>query len=186
MGRGEGTSYATALVGGAAACWLSHHGRDALIAKYGLANVPIVFKEVLMGSGVRKPPGWDTTTAGAGILDARALLATPLPAMARAAGLRGLGARGDLPSRSPMELLARHVPGVSAATLRRALVRNLGTTDAGLDRALAEHFEEISFHVATNVGFRAALSPAPVRARLASRPSARPPALSRALKEALA
>lgn len=54
---GSGTSYAVATTAGACALWLAHHGRDALITRYGKGQIASVFKEVLMTHGVDTPPG---------------------------------------------------------------------------------------------------------------------------------
>jgi len=80
-GRGHGTSYATAMVAGAACLWLQHHGREELLASYGPRGLVTVFKQILTtpGKGVRQPNGWDTERWGAGILDAQGLLTTDLP-----------------------------------------------------------------------------------------------------------
>lgn len=74
-----GTTIASALTAGAAALWLSHHGRDALIARYGPEGTVHVFRQLLRQSA-RTPEGWPVRTHGAGILDARALLLAELPA----------------------------------------------------------------------------------------------------------
>src|SRR5262245_5870576 len=78
--QGSGSSFGTAMVAGIAALWLSHHGRDALIARYGRPGVPRVFRHLLATAGVRVPAGWDTARHGAGIVDANALLSAALPA----------------------------------------------------------------------------------------------------------
>ena len=72
---GQGTSFATALLAGVAACWLSHHGRDALIA--GLSHGETLqtrFRRLLRDTA-RVPPGFDTDRYGAGIVDADAFIA---------------------------------------------------------------------------------------------------------------
>lgn len=77
--RQHGTSYAVATLAGAAALWLGHHGRDQIIARVGRTNVQRAFTQLLTGPGRRIPPEWDDRF-GAGIVDAAALLAAPLPA----------------------------------------------------------------------------------------------------------
>ena len=78
VSRTSGTSFATTNTAGVAAMWLSHHGRGALIARYALENVPIVFARVLRESCV-KFPGWKEGKFGAGLVDAFRTLDAPLP-----------------------------------------------------------------------------------------------------------
>ena len=78
VSRTSGTSFATTNTAGVAAMWLSHHGRDSLIARYALENVPIVFARVLRESCV-KFPGWKEGKFGAGLVDAFRTLDAPLP-----------------------------------------------------------------------------------------------------------
>jgi len=78
---GQGTSYAVAQLSGIAACWLAHHGRDALIARLppGM-KLQHLFRRALRASA-RKPAGFDTTRYGAGIVNAEALLAQSVEAI---------------------------------------------------------------------------------------------------------
>ena len=73
VSRSSGTSYAAAQVAGVAALWLAHHGRSTLVGRYGAANVPVVFKELLTTQGFRWPSSgtWDTSNLGVGLVDAR-------------------------------------------------------------------------------------------------------------------
>ena len=78
VGQGQGTSFAVALTAGVAACWLAHHGRDALIqeaAKRGEA-LQTMFRRLLRATA-RRPGNWDSGEMGAGIVDADALLRAP-------------------------------------------------------------------------------------------------------------
>ncbi|MFN3641329.1 MAG: DNA/RNA non-specific endonuclease [Gemmobacter sp.] len=78
VGGGQGTSFATAQLAGVAACWLAHHGRDALIARLPRGmTLQALFHRALRASA-RRPAGFDTARFGAGIVDARALLALDL------------------------------------------------------------------------------------------------------------
>ncbi len=77
-GVGSGTSYATALTAGVAALWLSFHGRDNLVDKYGEENLVAVFRYMLQQTS-RTPPDWNNRRYGPGIVNAYALLNTPLP-----------------------------------------------------------------------------------------------------------
>jgi len=74
-----GSSYATALVAGVAALWLSYHGgRHKLAEIYGYSRVPLVFNQLLRQSCFQ-PPGWDKNNWGVGIVDAYELLKAKLP-----------------------------------------------------------------------------------------------------------
>lgn len=77
--RHHGTSFAVAHVAGAAALWLAHHGREALIKRYGRHRLQAVFLHLIATRGRRRPGGWDGRNYGAGVLDAEALLKAPLP-----------------------------------------------------------------------------------------------------------
>jgi hypothetical protein len=82
MGQGEGTSHATAAVAGIAALWLSFHGRDSLLARYGKPLLPFAFQFLLCGTADASPKWVDEGHGGfgAGIANADALLAqTDLP-----------------------------------------------------------------------------------------------------------
>jgi subtilisin family serine protease len=79
LSRHHGTSFAVAHVAGAAALWLSHHGREALIERYGRHRLQAVFLHLIATRGHRRPGGWDEQNFGVGILDAEALLEATLP-----------------------------------------------------------------------------------------------------------
>jgi subtilisin family serine protease len=74
--KGDGTSYATAMVAGAAALWLTFH-RDRLGPYAGWRTVE-AFRHCLKRSA-RRPDNWEPRLWGAGILDVDALLGTELP-----------------------------------------------------------------------------------------------------------
>lgn len=87
---GQGTSFAAAIVAGAAALWLSAHGRQAVLAEALSRGVSVqsLFRAGLKASA-RRPADWDEDF-GAGILDAAALVALPLqsiPAKAQEAAI---------------------------------------------------------------------------------------------------
>lgn len=75
IGAGQGTSFSAALVAGAAALWLSHHGRAACIAEARGRGVSLqrLFRAALRATA-RRPARWQTGSFGPGILDAKALL----------------------------------------------------------------------------------------------------------------
>ena len=81
ISAGQGTSYATALVAGAAACWLSAHGREKVVAVARQRGITVcsLFGAALRATA-RRPQGWDGDL-GAGVLDALALLQLPLDAI---------------------------------------------------------------------------------------------------------
>jgi hypothetical protein len=76
--RDSGTSFACAGTAGVAALWISHHGRQTLVDKYGASGIPAVFKQLLQGH-CTVPDGWDTDNYGPGIVNAFDLLTAPLP-----------------------------------------------------------------------------------------------------------
>lgn len=78
---GNGTSYATAMVSGAAALWHALH-RDALAREYDKPWHVVEAFKLCARSTARKPPGWNGGAFGEGILDVLALLEAPLPAAA--------------------------------------------------------------------------------------------------------
>ena len=78
-GYGDGTSFATPQVAGAAALWLLHH-RERLLARYPQSWMRVeAFKKLLKKSADDIGGTWDKANYGAGILDARALLEESLP-----------------------------------------------------------------------------------------------------------
>lgn len=76
---GQGTSFATALVAGIAALWLSHHGHDQVVAAARArgTSVQVLFRSAIRATA-RKPDPWDSDDFGPGIIDAAALLDRPL------------------------------------------------------------------------------------------------------------
>ncbi len=76
---GQGTSYAVALTAGCAALWLEYFGLPAVKAEArgrGI-NVQELFRAAIVDTA-HAPHGWDHGRMGAGIVDARDLLALPL------------------------------------------------------------------------------------------------------------
>ncbi len=73
--KGQGTSFATALTAGVAASWLSHHGRDALlaIATKNQRTLQDMFRNLLIHSARTPAAGWRTDMFGAGIVNALGL-----------------------------------------------------------------------------------------------------------------
>ena len=77
-GVGDGTSFATPQVAGTAAMWLAHH-KQAIDTAYPVRWQRVAAFLSLLKSTAHVPAGWAVNTRGAGILDAGALLAAPLP-----------------------------------------------------------------------------------------------------------
>ncbi|WP_242055285.1 MULTISPECIES: S8 family peptidase [Nostocales] len=75
---GTGTSLCTPQVAGVAALWLSYHGRDQLIQRYGAEKIPFIFNQILRDS-CEKFPTWQPNKFGEGIVNAEKVLAAPLP-----------------------------------------------------------------------------------------------------------
>jgi subtilisin family serine protease len=78
-GVGDGTSFATPHVAGTAALWLAHH-KSAIASAYPARWQRVAAFLALLKTTARIPTDWSVNTRGAGILDAGALLAAPLPA----------------------------------------------------------------------------------------------------------
>ncbi|MEI8025706.1 MAG: S8 family serine peptidase [Pseudomonadota bacterium] len=77
-GESAGTSDATAMTSGIATLWLSYHGREALLARYGRSNLSERFRQLVESKGVWRPQDWPKIGYGAGIVDADKVLAAPL------------------------------------------------------------------------------------------------------------
>lgn len=77
-GVGDGTSFATPQVAGAAAMWLAHHAAE-IDGMYPEKWQRIAAFLMLLKDTARVPPGWNQNTRGAGLLNAGALLSATLP-----------------------------------------------------------------------------------------------------------
>ena len=76
--QGSGTSFSAPLVAGVAALWLSYHGREKLIERYGAEKIPFIFNQLLRDT-CDKFPTWKPNRFGSGIVNTQKLLAAPLP-----------------------------------------------------------------------------------------------------------
>jgi serine protease len=171
--QGSGTSFAVASVAGVAALWLTRHGRQNLIDTYGKANLARVFREMLVRDGVRTPPGWDTESFGAGIVDAAKLLAAPLPAAVPAV----MAARKRMPAAPGARRLAeiaRLFPDLDAAEVRVGVAALLRTPDAEMEDVLAEVGRELAVRLAIEPTERDRVRELARRRRGRRRPRARP------------
>ena len=155
--RSSGTSYATATTAGAAALWLSYHGRDSLVDKYGRENLASVFKEVLLSRGVTRPAGWKTDEVGAGLLSVAKLLDAPLPKLARAAGIRRLTARGRGVRRESFDEIADFLPGVDRGLVRQGVLGLFDAEESDLPDILDRYGSELAYHLALDPAARRAV-----------------------------
>ena len=91
-----GTSYATAITAGACALWQAYHGREWLLdpANCGPELIFKLFKEILKRS-THKPPGWDSTKRGVGVLDVEARSESPCRPRPRSSPSRTTSAMAD-------------------------------------------------------------------------------------------
>lgn len=148
--RSSGTSYAAAHVAGIASLWLAHHGRGNLVMKYGVADVPAVFKELLTTAGVTgTPAAWPDDELGAGIANAQALLAEPLPPSVHAAGMRvRRGTRTA--TESDFERIASYFPKADPDRVRAWLAHEFGVSQRALPATLARLGGELAFHLTSD------------------------------------
>jgi thermitase len=163
--RGSGTSFAVATTAGAAALWVSFHGSNNLVSRYGAAQIARVFKSLLQ-STCRTPPGWDTANFGPGIVDARALLAAPLPDAPPARKLRDPQRAAIAMDATGLETFVHLMPDIPRAQIERGLAAILHVSDRELVRALQDVGDELAFQLVMNPPLENAV-------RLAGLPSAR-------------
>lgn len=78
INQGDGTSFSAPFIAGVAALWLSYHGRDQLIQKYGAEKIPFIFNQILRDS-CEKFPTWKPNRFGEGLVNAEKVLDSPLP-----------------------------------------------------------------------------------------------------------
>ncbi len=117
----SGTSYSVAATAGAAALWLSLHGREALIARYGRSGLASVFQQLVRQTASR----WHRLPRqgfGAGVLDIEALLKADLAGVRPANRLAASAPRArpfsSLPDSFDAEIAFHHAlsPRRGAAT----------------------------------------------------------------------
>jgi len=117
---GDGTSFATAEVAGAAALWIAFHGRGALTAAQQGATRQALFAAVLRAAS--DPPEEWPPSYGAGIVKLDVLLRQPLDRARRTAEARS-GARDT----APLDVLSTTTgipPGELAGLLQRSFAED--------------------------------------------------------------
>ena len=164
VSRGYGTSFAVAAVAGVAALWLSYHGREKLIERYGAEKIPFIFNQILRTT-CEEMPAWEQGSFGAGLVNARSVLAAPLPDdvnfpltptafafqthVALDSGSFETFAHMFQTSLSVSEK-AFKTTDVANAILRARLAQLLLTTEIEVPSRLAEIGQELAFHFAAN------------------------------------
>ncbi|MBW4480155.1 MAG: S8/S53 family peptidase [Tolypothrix brevis GSE-NOS-MK-07-07A] len=164
--QGSGTSFSAPIVAGVAALWLSYHGREQLIKRYGAEKIPFIFNQILRDS-CEKFPTWKPDKYGAGIVNAEKVLAAPLPDnisitnFAPAIALQQHPAidNGRLETFTHLfeKQLTDNQPKdnfIAVAgdrnTLHASLAELLQTTETQLPQRLKEVGQELAFHFTTN------------------------------------
>ena len=164
--QGSGTSFSAPLVAGIAALWLSYHGREQLIKRYGAEKIPFIFNQILRDS-CEKFPTWKPNKFGAGIVNAEKVLAAPLPdnlsrtnfAPAQALQQHPAIDSGRLETFAHLfeKQLSDSQPkanfiGVAGDNnkLQASLAELLQTTETQLPQRLKEVGQELAFHITTN------------------------------------
>ncbi len=158
--QSNGTSFAVATVAGVAALWLAYHGRDFLLDRYrGKATLSQVFRYVLNASSdpFSEPVG---NGFGAGIVNARRALLTPLPSSAdlQAVASAAPAALAAPAPASPVDDIADAFPDIPEDALRIWLAAKLDVAPNELDQRIVGMEDELIFHIATNPALRAELA----------------------------
>lgn len=165
--RGNGTSFAVATTAGVAALWVSFHGWPTLVRKYGAANMARVFKQLLQGT-CRTPRGWDTHEYGPGLVDAKKLLSTPLPAAVPARKLRDARRAAVATDTTGLETLVHLFPAVPRTRVEEALAGLLHVPESDLPSILQDYGDELAFHLVMRPGLLQTLGEGARRGRAAS------------------
>lgn len=176
--RGTGTSFAVATTAGVAALWISYHGWTTLVRRYNAGNVARTFKQLLQKT-CRVPKRWDSSEYGPGIVDARRLLAEPLPRAAPARKLRDPSRAAVAVDTTGIETLVHLMPSAPRTRVEAVVADLLNVTDRQLPRVLQEVGDELIFQLVMRPALMESLED---RARGGSR--AAPP--RRSVKAALA
>jgi serine protease len=153
--QGNGTSFSAPIVAGVAALWLSYHGRDQLIARYGAEKIPFIFNQILRDS-CEKFPTWKPNKFGAGIVNTEKVLAAPLPdninasLMAPAFALQQFSSIDSGRFDSFTHLFDSQIPDNRDNTIETGLAQLLQIPESELPNRLKEVGQELAFCFATN------------------------------------
>jgi thermitase len=180
--RGNGTSFAVATAAGIAALWVSYHGWPTLVRKYGAGNIARVFKQLLQAN-CRTPTGWDTSEWGRGIVDAKKLLASPLPDAVPARKLRDAGRAAVAMDSTGLEMLVHLMPGVPRTRVEETVAALAQVRDRDLPSFLQSFGDELVFHLVMQPGLLSMLAERARGGRASA--SARPAAKRRLSKSGL-
>ena len=131
--RSSGTSFAVATTGGIAALWVSYRGWPTLVRKYGAANIARVFKHLLQAT-CRTPRGWNTHEYGPGVVDAKKLLATPLPDTVPVRKLRDARRAAVATDTTGLETLVHLLPDVPRTRVEETIADLLHVPDLAICR----------------------------------------------------
>lgn len=154
---GNGTSFSAATVAGIAACWISYHGYENLLARYeGKRTLADVFVELLRATaqpGPKRPTGEQARGFGAGIADAGELLAAKLPDVLDKSSNGVVANDGDALDR--LAACTVHKPNV----LRSRLAQALDIPLEGVDGVIEENEGELIGELLGRPGLRHVLAP---------------------------
>ncbi len=161
----SGTSYATAALGGVAALWLSFHGREKILQKYAGKNIKIndLFRQLLAESA-DKPPLDHGGQFGAGIVNVKRLLETPLPEVGGSspALMENIDAGALSPDgAAAVDAVAAVFDTVPQFSVQERLTTITALPGQELDTALDGVEAELLFHLVTNPALREAMSAGP-------------------------
>jgi hypothetical protein len=162
--RNFGTSFAVTHVAGLAALWLAHHGRTELLGRYGASQLVAVFRTLLAGAAVRRPPGWDEDNFGSGVVDAQALLEAELPAAGAVIASAAFAEPDDAAQR-----IAALLGDVAAPVVVERIAALSGVTPQAARAWLAHNEDEIAYLLLTQPQLRDVMT-AQVGASAARRP----------------
>jgi hypothetical protein len=143
--RSAGTSYATAHTAGVCALWMHYHGPAALRNTYG-AQLGNAFRTLLRQSARVPYPTWPTREAGTGIVDAEALLQSPLPPPGAPAPLAAAVPPARAYAEAHLDEIAE-IWNVSPTTARQRLATRIGGDPAAVDDLLSDYGAELAMQL---------------------------------------